>query len=433
MKSLHDIPRADAGEEIDLNSFDHVAAYLAHGPIYKVRFRGEDWVCMGGLDANDLAWRTPDSWSYEKAMTPFTEVMGPTHVTQLDKEAHRKERRNLKPGFAMSNVIRWIPTMDEVIASSLEAIAGKQTELHNEIMRMLTTANCRTTACLDLKPDELQDFIDFEEDFIGNTFRETEDRKAYYARPEFVALKERVLGHCRRVALARLEGERCEDNLQDMLDDRAERGITATPEELTSEIYLLVMAGTGNTAKTINSGLQHMLERPDWLEQLREELTAYSPEAMMEGMKAFPKLKATILEMERIFPAAPVLPRCVAAPIEFGGYLLETGTKVLHLHTLTHFLEEIYPDPYTFKPERWLDATPPRKAHGTFGGGTHICLGINLARLHLPIFLGNLLGNYDFESIQQPEIRVQFQYGVPQSADLELTLIPRSSSHALSS
>ncbi|MFP4283198.1 MAG: hypothetical protein ACLFU2_11295 [Opitutales bacterium] len=63
MKTLQDVPRAAEGEDLDFATFDHLEAYRRHGPIYRVGFRGEDWVCLGGLEVNDLAWRTPDSWS----------------------------------------------------------------------------------------------------------------------------------------------------------------------------------------------------------------------------------------------------------------------------------------------------------------------------------------------------------------------------------
>ena len=80
------------------------------------------------------------------------------------------------------------------------------------------------------------------------------------------------------------------------------------------------------------------------------------------------------VETERMFPAAPVLSRVVEEPFEFAGFELPRGTRVLHLQTLPHFLEEVSASPYRFDPSRWMDREYPKKAHGTFGGSTHICL-----------------------------------------------------------
>ncbi|MFP4282353.1 MAG: cytochrome P450, partial [Opitutales bacterium] len=345
----------------------------------------------------------------------------------------RDKRRDLKPGFAMSALGRLLPEIDRTVAEDLASHAGTPLELHRFIMRTLTRANSRTTVQVALSEAEITDLIDFEEDFIAHTVDEPHARRAYYEGAEFAALRERVLGQCLAIAEARLRGERRPDSLQDVVDERRKRGLEVSAEALSREIYLLLMAGTGNTAKTLNSGLQHLRQRPDWLARLQAELDAYAPEALAGGMSGFPLLKATLFEMERVFPAAPVLPRVVAKPIEFAGVRLEPGTKVLHLHTLTHFLEEIYPEPYRFRPERWLEQAPPRKAHGTFGGGTHLCLGINLARLHMPVFLGNLLRDYVLDYAEQANIRVVLHFGVPQKADLHLTLLPRATDHALSS
>ena len=135
-------------------------------------------------------------------------------------------------------------------------------------------------------------------------------------------------------------------------------------------------------------------------------------------MKSFPMLKATIAEIERLFPAAPVLSRVVAKPFDFNGFVLEKGTKVLHMQTITHFLEEVYEEPYRFKPQRWLENDYSKKAQGTFGGSTHICLGMNLARVHIPIVLANILSKYDLVFKSEPDILLNFNYGVPQVADL---------------
>ena len=203
-----------------------------------------------------------------------------------------------------------------------------------------------------------------------------------------------------------------------MITDRRERGEPLNLEELIPEAYLLLMAGTGNTAKMLNCGLQHLLANPEWLRLLEEELSGYRVDQFMAGMGAFPRLKATLMEMERMFPAAPVLSRVVEETFSFCGFELPRGTRVLHLQTLPHFLEEVYTAPYRFDPARWIDREYPKKAHGTYGGSTHICLGMNLVRIHAPVAIANLLRDYRVRLGGEPEISVNLNYGVPQAAHL---------------
>lgn len=428
-RSIDELPRYEdlglPGERDGLEQFDHMEAFRRLGPLYQLRFRGERWVAMGGMDANEAAWRNPDQWNYQEALVPFREMMGPKHVTQLDGEEHRRKRRNLKPGFAMSAVFGLIPAIDASLAEDLRAAAGAPLKLHDFFMTALTRANSRTLLKCDFDEVTAAAFIRFEDHFILGTSM-GEARHAYYAQPDFVRDRATVFAFLGELVDRRLAGETAGDNFDAMIAERRERGEPVEREELISEAYLLLMAGTGNTAKLLNAGLQNLLGCGEWMEQLKAELAAYSPEKLLGGMGAFPLLKATLLEIERLFPAAPVLARVVAEPFTFGGYTLPKGTKVLHLQTVPHFLEEIYEDPYRFNPARWIDREYPKKSQSSFGGSTHLCLGINLVRLHMPVVLGNLLRDYELVMDEQPRISVNVNYGVPQVADLLARFHPRA-------
>ena len=411
--------------QTELEQFDHLTAYRRLGPIYQLQFRGERWVALGGMDANEAAWRNPDQWDYHAALPEFREMMGPSHVTQLDGDPHRRKRRNLKPGFAMSAIFGLIPVIDRSIAADLRAAAGQSLRLHDFFMTALTRANSRSVLKCDFDDAAAAAFIRFEEHFIRGTSMGAA-RHAHYADAGFQRDRALVFAFLGDIVDRRLAGEAVDDSFQTMIAERRERGEPVERTELIPEAYLLLMAGTGNTAKLLNAGLQNLYHCADWLPGLRAELAGYTPEKLLGGMGAFPLLKATILEIERLFPAAPVLSRMVAEPFVFNGVMLPKGTKVLHLQTLPHFLPEIYADPYRFDPARWVDRDYPKKSQGTYGGSTHLCLGINLVRLHLPIVVGNLLRDYDLALAEQPRIAVNVNYGVPQVADLAATLTFRA-------
>ena len=418
MDSLPDYSSLGLPTERDgLEQFDHLQAYRRLGPIYQLQFRGERHVVIAGMEANEAAWRNPDQWSYHEALIPFREIMGPSHVTQLDGDPHRRKRRNLRNGFAMSAVARHLPVIDAVLREEFARACGQPVRLHDFFMTALTQANSKTVLHCELNAEALAHFIAFEEEFISGTIL-GEARHAHYARPSFVAHREFVFGFLRELVSGRLAGETQPDSFQDMITDRRERGEPVELDELIPEAYLLLMAGTGNTAKMLNCGLQHLLANPGWLGLLEEELSGYRVDQFMAGMGAFPRLKATLMEMERMFPAAPVLSRVVEIPFQFSGFELPRGTRVLHLQTLPHFLEEVYAEPYRFDPSRWIDREYPKKAHGTFGGSTHICLGMNLVRIHSPVAIANLLRDYRVSLGGDPDIVVNLNYGVPQTADL---------------
>jgi retinoid hydroxylase len=66
-----------------------------------------------------------------------------------------------------------------------------------------------------------------------------------------------------------------------------------------------------------------------------------------------------------------------------------------------HFDEEIYPDPYTFNPDRFDPDRSDYKASDytfvTYGGGSRICIGIAFAQMELKIIAATLLRRSSWE------------------------------------
>ena len=258
--------------------------------------------------------------------------------------------------------------------------------------------------------------VDFEEGFIGALFMKKHERELIYNRASYLDIKAQVLGELHAIVKDRLDYDGAP---RDRLDDVIQQKTTATmqplsEEELIYDTYLMLIAGTGNTGKLTSYLLDALSRDPEWTSKLRDEIGDFSPAKLAEGMRHFPLLKATLLETERMFPAAPVLPRVPAEDIEFLGYPIARGTHCLHLASLMHFDATIYEEPFVFRPARWLDQTYPKNAHGTFGGGSHTCIGLNLVRLQMPLLIGYLLSGYDFEVICPPRVE---NYAYPDEVD----------------
>ncbi|MEO0509234.1 MAG: cytochrome P450 [Verrucomicrobiota bacterium] len=390
-------------------------AYREAGSVFTTEVNGETFVILSGLDANEVAWRTPDNWSYGQAVAVFREELSELHLTQLDREPHRRKRRLLNKGFKNSSVMSSIAATAETIQEGLAAIEGKEVESHHELMKMLTRAQARSSVKAVFSEEEIERMVDFEEGFIGALFMKRHERELIYNRASYLDVKNVVLTQLHEIVKARLERDDPEDLLDEVIQQKTSSAIDPlSEEELIYDTYLLLIAGTGNTSK-LTSYLLHALSlNPEWTARLREEIGDFDAHRLAEGMKHFPLLKATLLETERMFPAAPVLPRVPAQDIEFLGYPIGAGTNCLHLASLMHFDNSIYEEPFVFNPGRWLDHNYPRNAHGTFGGGSHTCIGMNLVRIQMPLILGYLLSGYDYEITSPPEME---NYAYPGEVD----------------
>ena len=390
----------------------YLDAYRRNGPIYRLPLAGRTPIVLGGLDANDFIWRNPENWSYAHSNVAFREQMGPDHVTQLDGKPHRARRQHLQPAFRPDTIMRQVPKMDAIIASELDAVAGQPTDFTRLIARTIIKMSSRTVVQCELSDAMIATMDRWEYEFIyGITLRWM--RHLYYNRPSYRADKREVFAEFGRILDARQKmAEPPEDNLTAILRAHATNGGEPPSRwDLINDIYLVLLAGAHNTTNLIYWCLLYLQTHPEWRAALREELQGWDGNTF-RGMSAFPRLKATIQEVQRLRPGTILLSKSAAVDMEFKGYRIPAGAAVLHTNTLCHFLEEIYEDPFRFRPERYLDGkTFPPKANGFFGGGSHICLGMNMTLIHTPLFLANFVRNYDLSLDFDPNFDVRLGFG----------------------
>ena len=368
--------------------------YRIHGPIFRVKHRGQDCVVIAGQAANELFWQNPENWSYGAARKGFTSQLGPTHVTQLDGAQHSRKRRLLKPGFSMESVGRHVPQMARVAREVVAGWPEAPSELMDFLMRMLLTLNARTLLRAELSPSEVESLLRFEEELMYGMNYSVAPAE-HFAGEAYTGEKAVVFSVLDRLLAARLDGLRVGDNLDALLDQDPGAFEKLSPAELRADCYLLLLAGVENTAKLIARGLERLCVNPEWTARIRQELLGYSEETLVRGMGSVPSLRAVIQETERLHPGLIFTSRAASRDIPFAGKTIPAGRTVLQAHTLLHFLEENYPEPMRFDPSRWLQAEPSRKTHVLFGGGVHVCLGINVARLQVPIVMAELLQTRD--------------------------------------
>jgi len=342
-------------------------------------------------------------------MAGFGKQLGFRHVTTLDGPPHRIKRRSLKPGFG-NTIFRHLPVMSDLAASEISRNQNRNLDLHQFGMETVIRLSAATLLKTELGKDMVREMAKFEEMFMhGLNIGEYGDD--YFAGEDYRETKEKVFGFLQELIENRDEKGSPKDSFAVMFDQRPEQAGPYEAHEKLDDAYLLLMAGAENTARLISWCLQYIIESPDWLDELREELNAGSSGDFQEGMARFPKLKNTIMEVERLQPGAYFHVRATARPIEFHGRQIPAGTGILHIQGLCHFFEEIYEDPFAFKPRRWDGRQYPRKAHGTFGGGTHLCLGINLTRMHTPLILAHLLKNCNVELDFKPDFHLVLNPG----------------------
>jgi cytochrome P450 len=415
LKSLEDVPlyREGANEQESWETLQreplqfHLRAYRQLGPIYRIDLQGESRLVLAGLEANDFIWRNPNLWTYAAANVPFREEMGDDHVTALDGEHHREKRAILKSSFDQAPALRFLPQFNEGVARELAAAAGEPADLVVLGSDMITRINARTVAQAEIPDDVIRRMARWQRQMLRSLFL-GEQRAAYVAREEYRQLKAETMDWLGRIVDERLSHPgRYDDNFEMTVRARSEaEGGSPSRDRLVNDLYLILLAGTPNTADSVAWALQLTFGDPEWLARLRDELDGWDGRDV-RALAQLPVLKATILETQRFRPGVPVHGRIAAQDFDFGGYGIPAGTKVHHPIALGHYLEEYYPEPLSFKPRRFLEngKFAPR-TFGLFGGGTHICLGRNHTLVQSPVILAQVVKNYDvvFQDAPSPVI-----------------------------
>src|ERR1700704_2097709 len=78
-------------------------------------------------------------------------------------------------------------------------------------------------------------------------------------------------------------------------------------------------------------------------------------------------------------PVIPIIGCRVAVPWRLGEYAVPADTPVTMSILLIHHREDLYPQPFEFRPGRWLGRKPGSYEWIPFGGGIRRCLGAALA------------------------------------------------------
>jgi cytochrome P450 len=184
------------------------------------------------------------------------------------------------------------------------------------------------------------------------------------------------------IAERRVAGEDGDDVLAMLLAARHEDGSPMSGQELRDELMTLLVAGHETTASALAWAFARLPRHPEVLTRLRAEID--------EGDDVY--LTATIQEVLRRRPVLPnAAPRLVVREIEVGGWRYRPGVCLVANAYLVHHDPEIYADPYAFRPERFLEASPGTYTWIPFGGGRRRCLGASFALLEMKLVLRAVL------------------------------------------
>ena len=146
-----------------------------------------------------------------------------------------------------------------------------------------------------------------------------------------------------------------------------------------------------------------MLSQPEFHEKIRAEADALFADGVPDHETvtgpATDVTRRFIMECMRMYPIVPMSIRNVMNATVVEGYELPEGARVFIAQTATHYMSDLFPDPFKFDIDRYK---PPRKEHlgigyAPYGLGTHVCLGSRWTEMQLALNLLLIVRHFTLE------------------------------------
>lgn len=159
------------------------------------------------------------------------------------------------------------------------------------------------------------------------------------------------------------------DDLISLLWQSEVDGAPLTLNDLENYCILLFIAGLDTVMNAMGHGIRHLACNPALQEELRAD-PKLIPEAAEELLRRYSFVIST---------------RRVARDLTYEGVAMKAGERVILYNPAANVDPDEFPQPERF------DLHREHKAHVTFGGGPHRCLGSHLARIELQTLYEEML------------------------------------------
>lgn len=190
--------------------------------------------------------------------------------------------------------------------------------------------------------------------------------------------------------------------LKEKKNRQSDESNTFTDIQMLRSIGDLLSAGTETTTTAIRWGILFLLHNPDVKNRMVteiQEVVGTSRFPTLNDKENMPYSEAVITEVIRKANVAPLgVPHSCNTDVEFRGYTIPKGAVLLlNLDSVLCNPKE-FPDPDKFDPTRFLNKNEKSLRHEVFAAfsvGRRACLGENLARMELFLYLTTILQRFD--------------------------------------
>jgi cytochrome P450 len=212
----------------------------------------------------------------------------------------------------------------------------------------------------------------------------------------------------RLIAARRANGSRGTDVISMLLDAAGPDG-GMSDREVRDELMTLFLAGHETTALALTWALHLLAKQPAADAALATELSTVLDDGLptIADVPRLPYTEAVILESLRLYPPAYAISREAVRPTTVAGRAVARGSVAFISVWAVHHDPARFDDPWSFRPERWLDGLAQhleRGAYLPFGEGPRKCVGASFAMQEAILVLATMAQRVRLENISDTAI-----------------------------
>ena len=400
-----------------------------YGLVHRIRAFGATYVALLGPEANELVLL-----DHEKL---FSSALGwgfvldqvfPRGLMLFDFDEHRLHRRALSVAFKSGPMQSYLTQLNAGIAKGLaQWPTGREFKFYPAIKQLTLDLAATSFLGAELGPEleaVKQSFVAMVAASIAVVRKPlpgTQLRRGVRGRAFIVDYFNRQIARRRERGGEDLFSQLCRATWDD--------GSLLSNADIVDHMSFLMMAAHDTLTSSLTSFVYQLAASPEWQRKLRDEhrrlgIPLIDPLPFIR-LDDLAQTEMAFKEAMRLAPPVPSIPRCAVRDFVFNGFQMPAGTRVSINPLFTHHMANIWPEPEHYDPTRFSsEASRDRHkfAFVPFGGGAHMCLGLNFAYMQAKCFAWHFLKN--FQVTIAPDYRPDWRmWPIPRPRDgLAVTL-----------
>ena len=370
----------------------HVWAWMrANEPVYRDE-KNKLWGITRHADVMDVERRSSVFSSegvYRAVLSP-----GESNMIAQDDPRHRQQRMLVQPQLTHAGVATRTSEVEALVA---ELVAEAVTQGEFDVVELIAgQLPARMTARLLGFPEEMWPEVKSWSERLMRT--DMRDRDPLIMN-EFIDANREFLGAMMPIMQ---EVTACPRNDFMSIWANAEiDGQKLPPEAIFHEVGLFIAGGAETTRTAISHGLRTFVDHPEQWEEM-----AAKPELINSAVE---EVLRWVTPLNNFF-------RMALTDDVVGGQPIAAGDRIIMLYPSANRDESVFDNPFTFDIHR--NPNP----HLSFGFGTHLCVGANLARLVLTTVFRELSGRATGLSVvSEPDVEANIFARAVRSFQIRVT------------